>query len=84
MAPDQEGPLGFTGERGPLVARRVDLHLDRELGELISHPRSRRGPRVGPADALRALRVAGQLPKIAKLGDGADGRAPRAAIYRGR
>ena len=42
--PMRTARLGFTRERGPLVARRVDLHLDRELGELISHPRSRRAP----------------------------------------
>ena len=71
MAADQERPVGLAAEREPLVPGLVDLLLDRDAGELAAQPLARPRPRLGPGDALRAVLVAGQLPELAQLLDGA-------------
>ena len=38
---------------------------------LLAQPLARALPRLGPGDALRPVLVAGQLPQLAELGDGA-------------
>ena len=67
---DQQGPLGIAPQREPLVAGLVDL-LDGAGGrDLAGEPRLRGDPGVGPGHALGAVVVPGQLPELAKLGDG--------------
>jgi hypothetical protein len=68
---DQQRPLGVAREREPLVAGLVDLLLDRDVAQLAPQPLARLRPRVGPGDPLGAVLVAGQLPELAQLLDGA-------------
>ena len=70
MAADQERPLRGAAEREPLVARLVDLLVDRNTGELAAKPLAGALPRLRPGDALRALLVARQLAELAELLDG--------------
>ena len=68
---EQELLVRGTGQRPPLVARLVELHLDPvELGR---HPVLRLHPGVRPRHALRAVLVAGQLLELTQLGDGSLG-----------
>ena len=60
-----------AAQREPLVARGVDLLLGAGTGDLPAQPLARPLPGVRPRDALRAVLVAGQLPKLAQLVDGA-------------
>ena len=66
---DDQRPLGVAGQRPPLVARLVELHLDPV--ELPGHPVLGLHPRVRPGHTLGAVLVAGQLLQLAELGDGA-------------
>ena len=71
MAADQELALGRPGQGEPLVARLVDLLLDRKAGDLAAQPLPRPLPGVRPGHTLGAVLVAGQLLELAQLGDGA-------------
>ncbi len=70
----------LAAQRPPLVARLVDLLVERQPGELLPQPAARRLPGVGPGDALGAVLVAGELLQLAQLGDGAGGIERHAAI----
>ena len=73
VAADQQRALGGAAQREPLVARLVDLLLDRHGGELPAQPFARPLPRLRPGDALGAVLVSGQLLELAQLLDGAGG-----------
>jgi hypothetical protein len=73
VSTEQNLALGLAVQRVPLVARLVDVLLDRDAVELPLEPALRPNPRLRPRDALRAVLVAGQLAKLAQLVDGAAG-----------
>src|SRR5581483_2214094 len=76
VAADQQRALGGSGQREPLVPRRVDL-LDRPRpGDLVAQPRTRALPRLRPRDPLRTVLVAREPAQLLELGDGA-GRVER-------
>src|SRR5439155_2668016 len=56
---DQDGPLGPSAERPPLIPGRVDLLLERQAGKLLAQPLARALPRVRPRNPLRAALVPG-------------------------
>ena len=70
---DQHRPLRRPAQRPPLVARLVELVLERQAVELAPQPLARRRPGVRPGDPLRAVLVAGQLTQLLQLGDGSRG-----------
>jgi hypothetical protein len=55
------------------IAGLVDFFLGTGRDRLLAQPLARALPRLGPGDALRTVLVAGQLPQLAELGDGAFG-----------
>ena len=71
VAADQQLPLRAAAQREPLVARLVDLVLEREAGELAAQPLAAALPGLRPRDALRAVLVARELAELAKLVHGA-------------
>src|SRR6185295_10247302 len=70
---DQERPLRPAGKREPLVPGLVGLLLDTQRLELPGEPLAGSDPRVGPRDTLGAFFIAGELPKLVQLLDGAAG-----------
>ena len=85
VAPDQDGTLGFAGERCPLVARLVDLDLDRE------RRRASLSSTRGPRPTYRSSRRAARRPRRRSAPEDSrssatvrDGSSATAAIYRSR
>ena len=71
-ADDHEAVL-LAVEPGPQVARLVDLDLDRQLVQARAQEVARASPLVGPADAPRAVRPAGEVGQLAQVREQAVG-----------
>src|SRR5438874_182302 len=65
--------IGLARQREPLVSGRVDRLFGSGTVEPSAEPFAGALPRIGPGHALGAVFVAGQLLKLAQLGDGAAG-----------
>lgn len=67
MTADEKGLGSLAGENGPQIRSLVHFDLHRQLLELLAEPGARMEPHRGPGDALSAVGVRGQLPKLTEV-----------------
>ena len=71
--PITHGSLGGARKRRPEVAGRVRLDAHGQRLEPLAVPAAGARPGLGPAHPLGPVRVAGECPELAQLGNGAGG-----------